>query len=60
MLNKVLNVFSKNYRKETDYIIFLEENIEVFKLKDFNQNIEDNLNIETISDFHLDLSDIFL
>lgn len=42
ILNKpVLEVFTKKYRDETKYIEFIKRNIEQFKIKSNNENIDE-------------------
>lgn len=40
MLSKVLEVFTKEYRKETEYREFMEKNLDIFKLNNKSEDIE--------------------
>lgn len=43
IFSKILKVFTKEYRKETEYREFQEDNINRFKLKSDNYNIEESI-----------------
>lgn len=43
IFSKILEVFTKEYRKETEYREFQEDNINRFKLKSDNYNIEESI-----------------
>jgi hypothetical protein len=51
MLEKILEVFSKEYKEETKYLEFLEKNKNIFKLNDDSEDI--NLKIKRLSDKEL-------
>lgn len=58
MLKKILHVFTKEYRDETRYMEFMEQNVDKFKLrndgrKDFLDGIQ-NHNLE--NNFHIDIN----
>ena len=43
--NKVLKVFTKEYKDETLYQLLLEKNINIFKLKSNNYNVDKNIKL---------------
>lgn len=43
IFSKILEVFTKEYRKETEYREFQKDNINRFKLKSDNYNIEESI-----------------
>lgn len=43
MLRKIYEVFTKEYRKETEYIEFMSKMINHFRLNDDAENIEDKV-----------------
>ena len=43
MLRKICEVFTKEYRKETEYIEFMSKMINHFRLNDDAENIEDKV-----------------
>lgn len=43
MLRKICEVFTKEYRKETEYIEFMSKMVYQFKLNDDGEDIEDKV-----------------
>ena len=50
--NKVLKVFTKEYKDETLYQLLLEKNINVFKLKSNNFDVDENIKLLKKRDFN--------
>lgn len=45
MFKKILEVFTKEYRKETEYYNFLQSRISDFKLKGTDEDIEEKIKV---------------
>ena len=52
LLNPILQVFTKEYKKETEYQIFMEKHKNIFKLNDDSEPIEDKINRLKNKNFH--------
>lgn len=58
LIKKILEVFTKDYRQETEYREFLEENINRIKLKsqehfDFTKGLQNLVDANFQSNFHI-------
>ena len=52
LLNPILQVFTKEYKEETKYQIFMEKHKNMFKLIDNSEPIEDKINRLKNKNFH--------
>ena len=59
-MNKILEVFTKRYREETKYQIFMEKHRDLFKLNGDSFNVDESIDrlrkINFHSDFHVDIN----
>lgn len=51
-MNKVLEVFTKQYREETKYQIFMEKHKDLFKLNGDNFNVDETIDRLRKNGFH--------
>lgn len=51
-MNKVLQVFTKEYKEETKYQLYLEKNINKMKFKSNNYNVEEKVKVLKMKNFN--------
>ena len=61
MVNKVREVFTKEYKRETRYQEFMERMVHVFELNNKSENIDDKIkrlkDKDFVSEFSIDLGE---
>ncbi len=59
MLDKVKEVFTKEYREETEYREFMKSNVDFFKLKNKSESIDEKVarlsRINFVSEFNIEV-----
>ncbi len=62
MLSKVLEVFGKEYRRETEYQEFMEKNLDTFKLNNKSEDVGSKVDRLTkknfVSNFRVKVGDL--